>query len=166
VIYGGVISTPANTAEASPQDTEVSVAEGIVYHLKVIFPPGPSGLLRVQILDATYLMFPTTLGQSFRGDNLRLDFDVMYAKTAAPFLFIIRTWNLDDTYDHEVQVSLCMESAEEYKARYLPSAQTNPLIMALAEQEAMKTVARRARVDAFLGKLGGEGESNGTDQTP
>lgn len=163
MIYGGVISTPANTLEAAPLKTSLSVTEGIAYHLLVIFPPGPSGLLHVQIFDATYQMFPTTIGQSFVGDNYAFDLDVMYSKDAQPFVFQIVTWNLDDTYAHQCSVFLLMESAEEYKARYLPSAQVNPLVQALAEQETAKQTLRRERLNAFMGTLPEAEVESGSD---
>lgn len=150
MIYGGLISTPANTAEATPKWSEYAISGGIFYHLKVIFPPGPSGLLKVQIFDATYQVFPTTPDAYFEGDNLRLDFDVLYPKDAAPFVFLVKTWNLDDTYAHTVQVLLSMESAEEFKARYLPMIGSSAITDGMAEQEVAKETARRDRLQKFL----------------
>ncbi len=153
MIYGGVISTAANTTAASPKKTVVTVTEGIVYHLKLYFPPGPSGLLHVQIFDATYQVFPTTLGESFVGDNQRFDFDVLYPKDDQPFQLAVVTWNLDDTYAHEVSVWLAMESADEFKARYLPMMQTNQLVQQLGEQEVIRQTERRKKVEAFVGSI-------------
>ncbi len=153
MIYGGVVSTPANTTAAAPLVTAFPVTEGIVYHMKVIFPPGPSGLLHVQIFDAAYQMFPTALGQSFVGDNSLFQFDVLYAKKADPFLFTMKTWNLDDTYAHEVAVWLSMETADEFKARYLPMMQTNALVAQIGEQEIEQSAARRDRLAAFMETL-------------
>lgn len=156
MIYGGTITTPSNTAPSAPKRTPVIVTEGIVYHLKVVFPPGPSGLLHVQIFDSQYQVFPTTLGASFRGDNIKYDMDVLYAKSADPFRFEIVTWNLDDEYDHDVMVYMYMETAEQYKARYLPTMQTDALIAALGNQEAEKSIARQRRVQTFLEAVSGE----------
>ena len=153
MIYGGVISTPANTAASSPLKTEYVVTEGIVYHLEVIFPPGSSGLLHVQVFDAQYQMFPTTIGESFVGDNLRLSFDVLYAKEDFPFLFTVVTWNLDDMYAHEVTVLFSMETADEFKARYLPMLQSQGIVEAMGSQELAKAEDRRKRVEQFMASL-------------
>lgn len=158
MIYGGVISTPANTPASSPLSTIYTVTEGIVYHLMVVFPPGPSGLLHVQIFDASYQVFPTTIGESFVGDNYAYDLDVLYAKDDQPFLFTVKTWNLDETYAHEVSVFLSMETSEEYKARYLPMIQTSGMIAALGEQEAVRSAERRKRLEAFLETVESEQE--------
>ena len=164
MIYGGTISTDANTTAAAPKKTEVAVTEGIVHHLTVVFPPGPAGLLHVQIFDGQYQMYPTTHGQSFVGDNLKLDLDVMYAKEDFPFVFTIVTWNLDDTYAHDVTVLLSFESSEAFKARYMPTVQTDAMLAALGSQEAVKSAARRERLAAFVEELPGEEtESNGND---
>lgn len=153
MIYGGVISTPASTLASSPQKTIYHVTEGIVYHLAVIFPPGPAGLLHVQVFDATYQIFPTTIGESFSGDNLKLDWDVLYAKDDYPYEIEVRTWNLDDTYEHECSVFMLMESADEFKARYLPMLQAQGIVQAMGVQEVAKSTARRERVEAFMKTL-------------
>ncbi len=150
MIYGGTISTPANTAASAPLRTEVEVTSGLVYHLKVIFPPGPSGLLHVRILDGTYQVFPTTHGASFHGDNIMMEFDELYPKDTAPLLFVVETWNLDDTYAHEVDVLLSLASKEEFQARYLPMSANNALVQALGEQEAAASIVRRDRAKKFL----------------
>lgn len=157
MIYGGVISTPANTAASSPLRTKVSVTAGLLYHAKIVFPPGPSGLLHVQVFDGSYQLFPTTLGQSFVGDNLLLQFDELYFKEIEPYFLDVLTWNLDDTYAHEVQVMLSLASREEYIARYLPGMQTDALVQAMAAQEAVKEKVRRDRVAAFVETLPTEG---------
>lgn len=153
MIYGGEISTPANTAETAPQRTVVPVAEGIIYHLKVYLPPGSGGLLHAQIFHSTYQVFPTSIGESFSGDNILLEYDVLYPMDSPPYEILIVTWNVDDSYDHTIQIHLSMESADEYKARYLPNLQMGALAQTLGAQEAEKATARRARVDSFLEKL-------------
>lgn len=150
MIYGGVISTPANTTAAAPLDTVVEITAGLIYHLKIVFPPGPAGLLHVQILDAAYQLFPTTQGQSLVGDNLALEWDELYDKAAAPYLLTVRTWNLDDTYAHELTALISLASREEYQARYLPMLAQNVMVQTLAVAEAQKTAARQERVKRFL----------------
>jgi hypothetical protein len=157
MIYGGVITTPASTLEASPQRTVIRVVLGLIYHLKVIFPPGPSGLLHVQIFDATYQLFPTTINQSFSGDNSRLEFDDMYMKDEEPFQLTVLTWNLDDTYSHDVIVLISLASKEEYKANYLPGVSSNLLAQALAAGEIARDAERSRRVKAFLQSIPVEG---------
>lgn len=157
MIYGGVITTPANTTKAAPLDTTVDVTAGLIYHVKIIFPPGPSGFLHVQVLDGSYQVFPTTQGQSIVGDNLSLEWDELYDKGDAPFVLVVRTWNLDDTYDHDVSVLLSLASKEEYQARYLPMMAQNVMAQAFAVAEAEKGIARQERVKAFLEKIPGEG---------
>lgn len=163
MIYGGVITTPANTLQDSPKKTIYRVTEGILYHLVVIFPPGPAGLLYLQIFDGPYQVFPTTLGESFRGDNLHLDMDVLYEKGDYPFELEARTWNLDDTYEHECTVYMFEESSDEFKARYLPMITSQGIVAALGVQQLSAAETRRKRVEAFMAKLPDEEESSGGD---
>ncbi|MCJ7639022.1 MAG: hypothetical protein MUO70_03925 [Euryarchaeota archaeon] len=157
MIYGGTISTLANTLETAPQRTVVYVTLGLIYHLKVIFPPGPSGLLHVQVFDGTYQLFPTTVGQAFEGDNSRLEFDELYSKDEEPFQLTVVSWNLDDTYAHEAIVLISLATKEEYMARYLPGMSSDMLAQALAAGEMAKEAERGRRVKAFVESIPGEG---------
>jgi len=86
-----------------------------------------------------------------------LQFDELYFKEIEPYFLDVLTWNLDDTYAHEVQVMLSLASREEYIARYLPGMQTDALVQAMAAQEAVKEKVRRDRVAAFVETLPTEG---------
>ena len=158
MIYGGVIHTLPNTLASAPMETVVDITSGLIYHVKIIFPPGPSGLLHVQVFDISYQLFPTTIGASFVGDNLKMEWDEMYDKDEAPHILIVKTWNDDDTYAHDVSVLFSIVSKEEYKARYLPMMAQNVLVQSLAESEASTVLARRERVKAFMEKISAEEE--------
>ncbi|GAG09185.1 unnamed protein product, partial [marine sediment metagenome] len=40
---------------------------------------------------------------------------------AAPFEFIVKTWNLDETWPHTINVRVGMASSEAFMSRYMPS---------------------------------------------
>ena len=145
MIFSSTITTVANTLEANAQITRLSVAKGLVYKFEVEFPPGCCGLLHCQVLDGSYQVYPTSRDDSFHTDARIISFDDSYLKTAAPFEFTIKTWNLDETYEHKMQVRLGMASNEAFMSRYMPSISWNKFQSVLAkaalEQEQMKRVA-------------------------
>jgi len=104
MIYSFPISTPANTTAASPQVTDCKIEKGLIKELFVNFPPGPSGLLYLQIEYHEVKIFPMTKNY-FHGDNMLFEFhDVGYKLSAAPFLLKAITWNTDDTFAHNVDI--------------------------------------------------------------
>jgi hypothetical protein len=119
MIYTLDITTPKNTPASSPQKTILRVTNGLVYKIEIDFPPGPSGLLYVSIYDGLYQVWPSTTGAWFHGDAVVISFDDTYAKTSAPFEFTVLTYNLDDTYDHTIQIRLGMVSKEIFARRFL-----------------------------------------------
>jgi len=100
-------------------------------------------------------MYPTSRQDSFHSDGSIIGFDDCYLKQAAPFEFRIKTWNLDETYDHTIRVRVGMASNEAFMSRYMPSVSWEKFkeVMSEAslEQERMK---QRAIIEAGE-KLGG-----------
>jgi len=144
MIYTASIDTVKDTAKAAAQVTRLSVAKGLVYRFEVEFPPGCCGLLHCQVFDGSYQVYPTSRDDSFHSDARNISFDDSYLKTAAPFEFTIKTWNLDETWDHNIQVRIAMASSEAFMSRYMPSISWNKFQSVLAkaalEQETMKKV--------------------------
>ena len=145
MIYTASIDTVKNTAKAAAQVTRLSVAKGLVYRVEVEFPPGCCGLLHCQIFDGSYQVYPTSRDDSFHSDARNIGFDDCYLKQAAPFEFTIRTWNLDETWDHAVQVRIGLAGSEAFMSRYMPSISWEKFQSVLAktamEQNALKSVA-------------------------
>jgi hypothetical protein len=121
VIYTGRIITPANTLLTNVKKSELFVSKGLVYKIDVSFPAGSAGLLGVAIYDGTYQVWPSTGGQWFRGDGVTISFDDVYLKQDLPYKFDILTYNLDDTYAHEVDIKLGFVTSDIFMARFLPS---------------------------------------------
>jgi len=87
-------------------------------------------------------MFPASPEETFHSDGVLIGLDDLYLKTSGPFEFIIKTWNLDETWPHEIQVRVCMASAEAFMSRYMPSLtwekMNETLTQALADQDKIK----------------------------
>lgn len=113
----GAGTYPAN----APMITTIKVTKGLVYRVEIEFPPGAAGLHHVVIFDGGYQVWPSTPGQTFHGGWSLIGFDDTYLKLSAPYEFKAYSWNLDDTYDHLVQVRIGMVSNEVFMARYLPT---------------------------------------------
>jgi hypothetical protein len=104
MIYEFTITTPANTLESSRKKTTLKLEAGMITDLKILFPPGCAGLHYLQIHRGGHQVFPKQLNY-FRGDNVLLDFpSPEYPMYSPPFELDAYTWNLDDTYEHSVDI--------------------------------------------------------------
>ena len=121
MIYSSTITTDAGTAEGSKADVTLQLTSGLVWLFEVDFPPGCCGLQHVQLFDGSYQVLPATIGESLHGDSVTMRFDDLYFKQAAPFELKIRTWNLDDTWDHTIQVRIGQASSRAEMSRYIPA---------------------------------------------
>ncbi len=121
MIYTADITTSSNTAKSDPLVTQIKVVKGLVYRVEIEFPPGAAGLHHVVIFDGGHQVWPTSPTVTFHGGWSLIGFDDTYLKLAAPFEFQAYSWNLDDTYDHLIQVRIGMVSDEVFMARYLPT---------------------------------------------
>jgi len=121
MVYRKTIITPALTTEGSPLLSDLSVTNGLVYFLEIMFPSGSEGLLHVQIYDGSFPLWPSTPGESFMGDDIYLKYDDLYIKEKEPFSLRVVTWNDDDMYQHKVVVGVGLVGKDIFKARFLPS---------------------------------------------
>lgn len=121
MIYTADIVTSSGQTIEDPLVTRIKVTKGLVYRVEIEFPPGAAGLHHVVVFDGGHQVWPTTSGVTFHGGWSLIGFDDTYLKLAAPFEFTAYSWNLDDTYDHLIQVRIGMVSDEIFMARYLPT---------------------------------------------
>lgn len=112
MIYVFKIKTPANTAEADKQKTDLVLERGVTYRININFPPGPSELLHLQITDALHHVWPTNPDGSFASDSERINFEDEYPLLEPPYELYAYTWNLDDTYEHGVTIRIGIKPRE------------------------------------------------------
>jgi len=106
MLFDFTISTPDNTLETAKQETILTLAQGIITHIEIQFPPGPNGFLHLQIRNALHQLFPYNLNSDFASSNTTFSFHEHIPFLNPPFLLSAFTWNLDDTFDHIVIVRI------------------------------------------------------------
>lgn len=153
MIYASTITTAANTAEKSIPDVILKVTSGLIWLFEVDFPPGCCGLHHIQIFDGSYQVLPSTPGESLHGDNVTMQFNDLYLKAGAPFELKIRTWNLDDTFPHIVQVRVGQASSKAEISRYMPAVAWENFEMLMAETLASQEALRKLQLEESLKKI-------------
>lgn len=148
MIYSKLITTPKNTLIVSPLSTDLFLSKGLVYKMEIQYPSGSAGLMGVAILDGSYQVWPSTGLEWFTGNGGLISFDDIYLKESAPFKFTIKTYNLDDTYNHSVQVRIGFVTSDIFMARFLPSVSyqffSEMLSKLAAEQASLAEEQRQA----------------------
>ena len=147
MIYSKYISTEIETYATKPLQTVLKVTRGLVYKIEIDFPPGPTGLLKVQIFDGGHQVWPSTPGEYFITDGYCISFDDTLLKLVAPFQFDIYTWNEDEKHAHGVTIRIGMVSSELYMARFLPTFGYKELRRVIAEEAALQEEARMAIIE-------------------
>ena len=121
MIYSADISTPKDTLKTDPKQSVLTVTKGLGYRVEIQFPRGPQGLAGCAVYDGGHPVWPSTMGEWFRGNANTIAFDDTYLKLAAPYQFDIYTYNEDDHYPHSILFRIGFVSEEVFMARFLPS---------------------------------------------
>ena len=75
----------------------------------------------VAVFNGLFQCWPSSVGEFFTGDNATIGFDDLLLVDSAPFEFQVVTYNLDETFDHNVSVKIGLVSSEVFMARFLPT---------------------------------------------
>jgi hypothetical protein len=102
------ITTPKNTSIDEYQETPLILPIGRINKLWIEFPKGCSGLVGFQIWRNPRQVFPIPEGQWMVGDNFIISLSFTHIVHTNPFLFTVRSYNLDDTYNHRIMIILEM----------------------------------------------------------
>lgn len=99
------VTTAANTARADAVVTKLLLAPGVIHRVDVRIPPGCAGLLHCHVNHGIYQISPTRDGD-WHGDDERISYNEHYDLSGGPYEVTIHTWNLDETYEHEIIVGV------------------------------------------------------------
>jgi len=111
MLFQAEILTPANTPASAPIVTRLAVYPGVTRRVWAGFPQGCYGLAHMQIWHWGWQVWPWTPQTSFHWNNYQFTFEDRYPIMEEPLEFVIKTWNLDDSYDHTLTFSITIEPA-------------------------------------------------------
>lgn len=101
-MFDFAITTPANTTQAAPQRTTLELERGVIDLVHIAFPPGPQGLLHVEIRQGDSQVWPRNGQDGFAWDNFTIPFNPRFEISTSPAELVAVTWNDDDTFAHQV----------------------------------------------------------------
>jgi len=101
-IYSRKITTDAS----SEKETTIEIEGDYITYVRIRFPPGPTGLLKVAFFYGIKQIFPWEEGTWFYGDDEIIEWPEFWKMPERKINLKIKTVNDDDTYSHDVYVVL------------------------------------------------------------
>jgi hypothetical protein len=98
-------TTPANTTKEDALELELKLTEGTVVQVWLLHPEGCQGLAYAAIFEGLHQRWPQNPDEAYHGNDVPLIMADNY-EIKAPTVFILRTWNLDDTYPHTIYIRI------------------------------------------------------------
>lgn len=141
---------PKNTPSNNPKTYKLKITQGLIYQVRVTFPPGSAGLMGLAIIHKSVRIWPSTPGKWFRGDNVSFSFQETYLIESEPYFLDIFTYNEDDTYDHQVFLKIGLVSKKVFMARFMPSLQKDMWKEILSElKQEQQDMSEKQREEFF-----------------
>ncbi len=103
------ISTPKNTAEASPLVTPIKLTRGRLTGGFVFFPSGPAGTLHFFARMGVHQIIPFNTDQNLRLDDCVVPVSLGIDLLEPPYVVDCVTWNDSTEYDHVLTISLSLD---------------------------------------------------------
>lgn len=141
------ITTGKNTSIATPKITVLPITLGLIHRVTVQIRLGHAYLTGAALFDGMFQFHPMTTGEWIRGNGIVVDDEIMFLKEDQPSIVVIKAYNLDDTYDHELIVSVHVEDKDVFIARYMPTVQYDYMKKVISEL-GVKQAAEKAEIIA------------------
>ena len=99
-IYSRAFTVPASTTE----EFEIEIQGDLVDMVRLRFPPGPAGLLKISVFYGNEQIWPAEAGTFFAGDNEVIQWSEYWPLPEAKTKLRIKAVNEDDTYEHSFYI--------------------------------------------------------------
>ena len=125
--YYSSLTIPAGTLASAPASDKFSVSAGRITEVELLFPPGSAGLAFLQIFYNARQIYPTSIGEYFRGDDHLINWSDEYELVDEPYELELRGWSPDAIYDHTIYCQCTISPRELVPALDLSAAPTAAL---------------------------------------
>ncbi|RLI78033.1 hypothetical protein DRP04_10590 [Archaeoglobales archaeon] len=109
-----------------PPDTErefsISLDGDVITYVRIRYPPGPCGLLRIAFFYGPKQIFPYEEETWFYGDDEIIEWQEYYEVPERPMPLTIKAINDDDTYEHSFYVVINVQDKKYLLAQQLANS--------------------------------------------
>jgi len=117
-IYSRKLTAPAS----STQEYEIELEGDVITFVRLRFPPGPQGLLKVSVLYGIHQLFPHEADTYFAGDDEIIEWQEYWPLPERITKIRVKVQNDDDTYEHSCYLVLNVQDREEMLATQIANA--------------------------------------------
>jgi len=103
--YSYAVKTSANTAKKDAVETQLKLTAGIIKQVWLVHPEGCHGLAYAVIFLGGHQLYPHNPDEAYHGNNVPMVFEDNF-ELQSPAMLTLKTWNLDDTYDHTLYLRI------------------------------------------------------------
>lgn len=103
--YSYAVATSKNTAKANAVSTALKLTAGIIKQVWMVHPEGCHGLAHAAIYLGGHQLYPHNRDESYHGNDVPMIFEDNF-ELESPAMLTLKTWNLDDTYDHTLYLRI------------------------------------------------------------
>jgi hypothetical protein len=128
VFYDFSFTIPANTPANTPEELACKLTNGIIHRVEIGFPKGCAGLVSLAIRRGLHQVWPTNPDGAFNTDNFTILINEHYPLLEVPYILTLVGWNLDDTYDHTLEVRFGILSEEIIMPEAIPTSAFKKLL--------------------------------------
>lgn len=120
MIYNNTITTPANTTEADPQETRITIEGEEIARLRIFFPFNSAGQHKIKVLHNIEQIYPRHTDEYFSGDNTVIDLPDDWQLPEKIVELKVLAWNTDDTYEHSCHIGFAvLEQSRQKPPKWL-----------------------------------------------
>jgi len=105
------VATPPNTPASAPVVARLAVYPGVTRQVWVGFPRGCYGLAHMQIWHWGWQLWPWTPQTSYHWNDYMFTFEDRYPILEEPLELVVKSWNLDDSFEHTLTFAVTVEPA-------------------------------------------------------
>jgi hypothetical protein len=113
MFYSYRVLLPANTPINNPVIQVLRISQGIITNIEVEFPAGCQGLAFIQLSYETAPILPYNPTVYLVSDNRTIQSPIEFEAFIPPYEIIARGYNLDDSYDHTINIGISITPYKE-----------------------------------------------------
>ncbi len=107
--YPYTLTIPANTPIATPVREEVQLTDGVIVQVGYFFIPDCAGYVGARIRHRDTVIWPSGKDRWYVRNEGGEFWPEDYPLTESPYFLTLEGYNLDDSYDHDVEFSFAVQ---------------------------------------------------------
>jgi len=103
--YSYAVKTTANTSKVNAVETRLKLTAGTIKQVWMVHPEGCHGLAYAAIYLGGHQLYPHNPDEAYHGNDVPMIFEDNF-ELESPAILTLKTWNLDETYDHTLYLRI------------------------------------------------------------